>query len=255
MYFIDIQGTLITDTDKTPIEGAIAFIDKLNATNTPYVLITNNTKKSSHDFVSFLCSLGFAINEAHYIDPLMSLKKTLKETAIAPYGTDEFIKLLPSLGYAIDFKNPEAVVVAIKHDFNADEYAQMIEFLLQGAKLVGMHETSIYAKNNKRYPGVGAILKMLQFATQKNYTVVGKPSAMFYKQALQKLQQQNPNATFDQITIISDDVTGDLVGAKKLGMKTIFVTSGKYKNSEEILPQIEKVLQPDLVKANISELL
>jgi len=118
-----------------------------------------------------------------------------------------------------------------------------------------MHETSIYAKNNKRYPGVGAVLKMLEFATSSSYDVVGKPSQAFYNEALQRLQKQKPNAKFSDITIISDDVKGDLGGAKELGMQTIFVTSGKYKNAEEIVPFLDEKLKPDFIYKNMQDIL
>jgi len=131
----------------------------------------------------------------------------------------------------------------------------MIEFLLDGASLVGMHETSIYAKNSKRYPGVGAILKMLEFATSTPYTVIGKPSDTFYEEALLRLQRQIYGGKYSDITIISDDVKGDLGGAKKLGMKTIFVTSGKYKNANEIIPFLDDELKPDAVYADMKEIL
>lgn len=255
MYFIDVQGTLISDYDKTPIRGSLEFIRKLRETNTPFMLITNNTKSASSDFLHFLQRSGFEVDERHYIDPLMVLTEVLEEKNVAAYGSEAFLQNLQALGYTLDFKNPQAVLVAIKKDFTADEYADMIEFLLKGAKLVGMHETSLYAKDSKRYPGVGAILKMLSFATQKNYEVVGKPSELFYQKALQKLRRQETNATFDTITIISDDVTGDLVGAKKLGMKTVFVTSGKFKNADEIVPHLSEEERPDRICKDISELL
>ncbi|MDQ7067125.1 MAG: HAD hydrolase-like protein [Sulfurimonas sp.] len=131
----------------------------------------------------------------------------------------------------------------------------MIDFLLDGASLVGMHETSIYAKNNKRYPGVGAILKLLEFATSSSYSVVGKPSLAFYDEALARLKMQNSDARYESITMISDDVKGDLGGAKELGMKTIFVTSGKYKSAQEIVPLLEEKLKPDLVYKNMQEIM
>jgi len=118
-----------------------------------------------------------------------------------------------------------------------------------------MHETSIYAKNSKRYPGVGAILKMLEFATSCNYEVVGKPSVAFYDEALKRLQLQDPSATFEKVTIISDDVKGDLCGAKEMGMACSFVTSGKYKSAEEILPFIRPELRPDNVYKDMQEIL
>ncbi len=255
MYFIDVQGTLISDEDKQPIKGSVEFIHKLRKEHTPFLLVTNNTKRSSEEFFNYLYSLGYEIERKHYIDPLMVLRQTFPYKKVAAYGTQEFLKNLQALGFTLDFTKPQSVLVAIKKDFTNEEYADMIEFLLNGAQLVGMHETSLYAKDGKRYPGVGAILKMLTFATQKSYDVVGKPSRLFYQKALERLKEQNPNASFDTITIISDDVTGDLVGAKQLGMKTVFVTSGKYKNAQEIIPHLKEELRPDRVVHNIGELL
>ena len=255
MYFIDVQGTLISDIDKSPIRGSIAFIDMLNESRTPYMVITNNTKKSSEDFYDYLNSIGFNFSFDKYLDPLMLLESRVEKEAVAAYGAPEFLDTLVKMGYVLDYKNPKSVLVAIKEDFSADEYAQMIDFILSGASLVGMHETSIYAKNNKRYPGVGAVLKLLEFATSCSYTVVGKPSVAFYKKSLIGIKQQNPKAEFSNITMISDDVKGDLGGAKEMGMKTIFVTSGKYKTQEEIVPFLVDNLKPDFVYADMQEIL
>ena len=49
------------------------------------------------------------------------------------------------------------------------------------------------------------------------------------------------------MTIISDDVKGDLVGAKALGMKTVFVLSGKYAKAEEIVPLLGEEERPDMI--------
>jgi len=255
LYFIDVQGTLISDIDKSAIRGSVAFIEKLNAENTPYMVITNNTKKASSDFHAYLNSIGLNFSFEKYLDPLMLLESRVEKDAVAAYGHKEFLKTLETMGYNLDFSNPKTVLVAIKEDFSANEYAQMIDFLLEGASLVGMHETSIYAKNSKRYPGVGAVLKMLEFATSSSYDVVGKPSIAFYNEALKRLQTQNGSAEFSSLTMISDDVKGDLGGAKEMGMKTIFVTSGKYKSEAEIVPFLKENLKPDFVYADMQEIL
>lgn len=255
MYFIDVQGTLISDADKSPIRGSIKFIDMLNDKKIPYMIITNNTKKASKDFYMYLKSIGFNISFSSYLDPLMLLESRVQKDAVAAYGADEFLDTLVNMGYRLNYENPKSVLVAIKENFTSDEYAQMIDFLLSGASLVGMHETSIYAKNNKRYPGVGAILKMLEFATSISYDVVGKPSTSFYNESLNMLHKQGSDAKFSDITIISDDVKGDLVGAKEMGMKTVFVTSGKYKTESEIVPFLEPQFRPDYVYADMQEIL
>lgn len=247
VYFIDVQGTLIDDLDRRPVRGAVAFIERLNRDNTPYMVITNNTKLESEAFREYLCSLGLAIPLSHYLDPLMLLRSTLIYERVAIYGSQPFIAVCESMGYVCDYETPEAVLIGIKEDFSSEEFAQMIGFLLGGAMLVGMHETTLYAKHGKRYPGVGAILKMLEYATSVPYKVVGKPSVVFYDEALMRLKQQRAEAVYGKITIISDDAKGDLSGAKALGMKTVFVLSGKYRKAEEILPLLKSDEKPDLV--------
>lgn len=255
MYFIDVQGTLISDSDKSPIRGSIAFIDMLNETRTPYMIITNNTKKESRDFYAYLNSIGFNFSFDKYLDPLMLLESRVERESVAAYGAKEFLETLVKMGYILNYEKPSTVLVAIKENFTADEYAQMIDFILSGASLVGMHETSIYAKNSKRYPGVGAVLKLLEFATSCSYEVVGKPSLAFYRESLNGIHKQNRDATFGDITMISDDVKGDLGGAKELGIKTVFVTSGKYKSANEIVPFLKKELKPDFVYADMQDVL
>jgi len=255
MYFIDVQGTLISDSDKSPIAGSREFLEYLHQQNIPFMIVTNNTKKPSQEFYNYLNSIGLKFDLKHYLDPLMLLESRVAKEGVAAYGAQAFLDTLVTMGYTLDYENPKTVLVAIKEDFCADEYAQMIDFLLSGAKLVGMHETSIYAKNNKRYPGVGAILKMLSFATSVSYDVVGKPSIPFYEEALSRLAVEKEGVEYKDIVMISDDVKGDLGGAKELGMHTLFVTSGKYKTAEEIVPFLEERLRPDGVYKDMQAIL
>lgn len=256
MYFVDVQGTLISDDTKEPIEGAIELIDYLNENNLPYVVITNNTKSQSREFLSYLQSIGLNIADSRYLDPLMTLQSHVSlDKKIATFGPKTFEDSIKSLGYEIDFKTPDVVLVAISSSFSSDDYASMIELLLAGAELVGMHETTIYASKNRRYPGLGAILQMLSFATSKPYSVVGKPSEPFFNKALDMIREQHSDASFDKITIISDDLVGDIVGARRLGMRGIFVLSGKIKDADEIIPHLLPQNHPDAIYKDVGEVL
>lgn len=231
MYLVDVQGTLIDDINKKPISGSIEFIDNLNSTCTPYVVVTNNTKKRSEEFYSFLVNLGFNIPKKSYLDPFMVLKNSLHVNKVCCFGPEEFIEVVESLGYVNTNENPEAILVASSKDFDSNDYALMIEHIMSGAKLIGMHATSIYAKDGKRYPGVGSIMQMLNYATGSEYEVIGKPSAAFYNEALNLLHVKD----FQNVEMISDDAIGDLKGIKELGAKTTLVLSGKCKDKNEIL--------------------
>jgi NagD protein len=254
MYFIDVQGTLIDDVNRLPIEGSIELIDRLNNQEIPYMVVTNNTKEASEDFLAYLNTIGLNIPTTHYLDPLMVLRDTLPLQLVAAYGAPKFLERIEELGYKVDFDNPKSVLIGIKKEFSNDEYADMVGAIMKGAKLIGMHETTLYAKDGKRYPGVGAILKMLEFATGAAYEVVGKPSIPFYNQALARLQAQTSvTIDFENITMISDDVKGDLIGIQALGAKTVFVLSGKYSDADEILPTVDKAKWPDEIKQSVKE--
>ncbi len=251
-FFIDVQGTLISDIDKKPIKGSIEFINHLNSTKTPYMVVTNNTKIISKDFHKFLSNLGFEIPYENYLDPFMVLDKNVKTREIKAFGADEFSESLGKMGYDVNSQNPKVVLIASKKDFDSDDYASMIETAIGDVEIVGMHATSIYAKDGRRYPGVGAILEMVSYATSKDYKIIGKPSVAFYEEARRLLNlQQNDNFSFKDITMISDDAIGDLCGIKKLGAKTVLVLSGKCKNRDEIAPVKEMI---DVVVPDISAL-
>ncbi len=247
---------MIEDNTKLPTRGAVEFIDYLNARHIPYMVITNSTKNPSDEFLGYLNSIGLAIPKERYLDPLMMLERHIdKSKKVAAYGSEPFLRVVESMGYILDFINPDVVLIAIKEDFTPDEYAQMIEFLLGGAELIGMHETTLYVKNHKRYPGVGAILKMLEFATSAPYTVVGKPSRAFFDEALRKMALQKEGAAYPEITIISDDMKGDLIGAQTLGMKGILLLSGKIRSADEILPSLKAHERPAAIYTDMQEVL
>ncbi|EDM24109.1 HAD-IIA family hydrolase [Caminibacter mediatlanticus] len=237
-FFVDIQGTLIDDKNKKPLPGAVEFLEYLNEKKIPFILLTNNTKYPSHEFKSYLKSLGFKFK--NYLDPLMVLDEVI-DGKIAPFGNENFLKIMQK--YEIDYKKPKKIIVGLKI-YSPDELANIIELILNESEYIGMHKTSLYHKNNKRYPGLGAVLEMLKFATGKEYDVVGKPSLRFFNKAKEIL-----GLDFDKISIISDDLYGDILPAKNLGVRGILVLSGKIKNENEVTKK------PDEIYKNIGEFL
>ena len=236
MFFIDVQGTLISDFDKNLINGAKEFIDFLNLKNYPYVVITNNTKDLN--FLSYLQNKGLDIKNDFYIDPFCVLNDILKPCKVAVYGSLEFKQSLQKLDYILDFNNPSAVLLSSYDDFKFDDFASIIEFAKKGIKIIPMHESSIYKKNNRLYPGIGSIMAMIKNASNCDFEVVGKPSLNFYNKALDILKKIDKNINFKDISIISDDFNGDLLVAKKLNMKCNLVLSGKISSKNEVNFQI-----------------
>ncbi len=248
-YFIDVQGTIIDDSDRKPIAGAVEFVRKLKEANAHFALITNNTKFQSSEFMSYLRGLGFEFDNNQYLDPFATLQDIVDGKKIWAIGNSGFVESLRVAGYVFDEKAPDYLVVSLKENLSYDDLADAVEMIQSGAKLVGMHETSIYAKNGRKYPGLGAILRALEYATNTKAIVVGKPSVDFYSEAKKLVGAES----FEEICIISDDAIGDLVGAKKLGMKTILVLSGKHRKADEIIPFLSEGVRPCEVYDTIAD--
>lgn len=246
-FFIDVQGTLIDD-DKKVINGAIEFINFLNEKDIPYVVITNNTKQRSDLFLESLKEKGLDIK--NYIDPFYILNDVMTTKKVAAFGTDKFLEVLKELGYENNLNDFETLIVSIKEDYTNEDYAYMIDCAYKAKKLIAMHETSTYSKNGKRYPGVGAIMNMIKYAVNKEYEVVGKPSFNFYEKARELI-----NCEFKDITVISDDMIGDLLGAQKLGMESALVLSGKVKNKNEVLDTLKDDDVPLYICKDMDEVL
>jgi len=88
----------------------------------------------------------------------------------------------------------------------------------------------------------------------KEFFAYGKPSPNFYQKGLKTLQSIDNTLRFEDIEIIRDDVAGDLVGAKALGMRTSFVLSGKYPNAD-IVHKLQPHEKPDSIYTHIAEIL
>lgn len=242
-FMIDIQGTLIDDMSGMPLPGARAALNRLKEFRWPYCLVTNNTKVPSERFVARLEAVGLPVDRDAYIDPLMVLGETLPPCRVAAYGADALLELLSSRGYVLDYAQPEAVLIGIRSDYGSEDFAQMIGLLLCGARLIGLHATSTLVRGDRRYPGIGAILAMLEYATGVSPLVVGKPSRDFYAAALGKMRRcLNAPKELREVMIVSDDAKGDLLGAKMLGMHTALVLSGKIRHRNEIESTLKESL-------------
>eukprot|EP00730_Choanoeca_flexa_P002151 TRINITY_DN10935_c0_g1_i2.p1 TRINITY_DN10935_c0_g1~~TRINITY_DN10935_c0_g1_i2.p1 ORF type:complete len:122 (+),score=27.22 TRINITY_DN10935_c0_g1_i2:383-748(+) len=90
-------------------------------------------------------------------------------------------------------------------------------------------ESQIIAINKSRYYktptgnalAAGAFVQALEYATDREATVVGKPSLQFYESARGDIP---PTAT----VMIGDDIFDDVSGSQQAGMRGVLVKTGKY---------------------------
>ena len=248
---IDMDGVLTKDKNFTPFEHATDFIKFLKAEKIPFKIVSNNSTRPPYELITALKEKGFKIDEKDLITPVAILPDYLRNhnfKTLFVIGTEMLASYLEKKGFDIskDY-HVDAVVIGQdkKIDFDKIKTATSAVFL-KGASIVPVNLSKIVKDSDGLYfPGAGSIAKMIAEAVRYSDSLpnLGKPSPEFIKIAMKGIPS-------DEVYLVSDDIYTDLIGASDLGIKTVFMTTGKYGITE-----LEKVdFKPDFVFGNLEEL-
>ncbi|NPA17411.1 MAG: HAD hydrolase-like protein [Aquificae bacterium] len=231
-FLIDLDGVLTKDENFTPIEGAVEFIDYLNRNRIPYLIATSNSRFPPEEIIRRMRNNGFNLSPEKIITPLVVAPEVMKKEGVDTVfviGSPQLIEFMEGKGFSVK-QTPEvdSVLVGLDKGLN-------FEKLKIGTTALKVHGAKLYALNRNiiskdddglLFPGVGTVAKMFATACQCNgdFKHFGKMGPEYNKVAFEKLGIDNPG----QICMISDDLFVDLKGYKSLGLKTVFVTTGKY---------------------------
>ena len=117
--------------------------------------------------------------------------------------------------------------------------------LMDGAKLIALQKNLYWFSSEGMFLDCGAFVTLLEAAAGKTAKVMGKPSEMFFKIALESLQR-SPS----EVVVVGDDITSDILGAENMKMRSILVKTGKFKPGQLENP----VAKPTWVLDSVSEL-
>jgi len=244
-FLIDLDGTIV-DT-WVPLPGAIEFINFLHKNNIKYFIVTNRVSKTIEQIETLLNEVSINISKERIINPIIALNHFLIENDIDKYffvGHEDTKKYLrESLEYVI----PDYVVINDFEyiDLSYELFNKIFQYINKGAKIITTCYSNFYASNNEFKMDTGIFVKMYELLTNKKAEIIGKPSPIMFKMALNKLGI-NANDTI----VIGDDGTSDILGGNELGMETILVKTGIYRQGDEEKYKPTKVVDTiiDIIK-------
>lgn len=252
-FLIDIEGTIVKDKSYAPVEGAVEWLQRVKTFSKKFSLVSNNTTHSPKELISLLKSKSFDLEDEN-LDTCMKVtgewlkKKNIQSCFVL--GNQALKKYLKEQRIEVrEDCSAQAVVVGLDEKLNFQKLKTATRALVENnACLIALHANKIYGDSKGEIvPSVGAAVKALEYASGKRGLIMGKPSQDFYRNVLRRLDTKPQNCI-----LISDDPLSDLVGAKKLRIKTAFVLSGKYDRS--ILKSLDEKRRPDYVYKSISEI-
>ncbi|KAK3798419.1 hypothetical protein RRG08_047330 [Elysia crispata] len=180
---IDLSGTLHIDNDPTP--GAVAALTKLQATpGLKLRYVTNTTNESKRALMERLTNIGFMdVTEDKVFTSLSAARTLLENQELRAYFLVDKNAMEDFKG--ISEEDPNAVVVGLApEEFAYENLNKAMRLLHNDAKLIAIHKARYYQRKDGRALGPGPFVAALEYASDVQATVVGKPSEKFFLSAI-----------------------------------------------------------------------
>jgi HAD superfamily hydrolase (TIGR01458 family) len=227
---LDLAGVIYQG--EQPLPGAVDAIAALRRANLRLRFLTNTTRMPRRALLSRLAGMGIAIADEELFTPAQAARAWLSARKLSPY-----LLIHPAL--AEDFaglrgSEGEAVVVGdAAQGFTYDALNAVFRKLLAGAEFLALaRNRSFKDEDGALSLDTGAFVAALEYATQREAVVLGKPAPDFFKAALAGTETDARDAV-----MVGDDAEADVAGALEAGIgSALLVRTGKYRQGDEGRP-------------------
>jgi len=228
---IDFDGVL--NINGNPPEDAKDFLKFLSVNNIPSHIISNSTLRTGNEIKAFLKnnSIPYEIPCMTTVDAALRYIK-LKKIKVSVY-CNENVK--QNFSDCIVKDKPDAVVIGdLGNKWSYKILNEIFNKVLNGAEIIAMQMNKFWIKNGKPELDAGSFVSAIEYATNKKAVVIGKPSPIYFKEALKSLGFSE-NSKF---IMIGDDIDNDIAGAQNLGGKGILIYTGKTSKEDSKISNI-----------------
>ena len=233
-FLLDMDGVLYRGNQ--PVPGAAGFM--LQMEQLPHCFITNNPILSPQQVAAKLNRLGVA--DARPEQVITSAQATAAWLAEQKPDFRYFAVGAGGLHQALQEKGledttcAEFVVVGEGEGIDYENLTIGINLILQkGARLIctnpDVNVDGTKDGNPLVLPGGAALVAPFVTATGTEPIFIGKPAPALYEMAL---KQMGLNA--EDCIMIGDRPDTDILGAQRLGMRTVLVRTGRFKPGEPL---------------------
>lgn len=261
MNFDNIE-TLLIDGDGVlwradePVPGLNRFFDILQERNIAWALLTNNNTRTVDAYVQKLAHFGVPVTREEIFTSSTVTAAYLGEkyghgAAVHAVGMSGLLDTLAEAGFRVSTgeEMPDHDVVAVAagmdRELTVAKVKVAMRLIMAGAEFVATNTDGSFPTPDGLSPGTGMVIGALQFASGIAPTVMGKPERAIYDVAMQALGAQR-----ETTVMIGDRLNTDILGAQRVGIRTIAVLSG-VNTAEDIA---NSSVNPDWVCAGIWEL-
>jgi HAD superfamily hydrolase (TIGR01458 family) len=239
---LDLDGVLIVRNE--PLPAAVAALDALRRRAIPFRVMTNTSSMSRSTLAAWGRRTGLGVPADHIISSLSATAAyTARTMPDAPLfvlasadARSEFagqrLLTLPEAG-APDATAAAVVIGDSPDDVTYDTLNAAFRLVQRGAALLGMHRNRWWLTPDGPRLDSGAIVAGLEYATECQARILGKPARAFFAEGVRELAGDlGRRLTAGDVAMVGDDLWFDVLGAQRAGLRGVLVRSGKHGDAE-----------------------
>lgn len=247
LFLLDMDGTFYLGDRLLP--GARQFLFACDARDIGYTFLTNNSSKSSADYIEKLARLGVSVSPEQM---LTSGDAALHWLARQPFGKEILLIGTPSLkaqfraaGYDTAAPAPRAVVLGFDTTLTYAKLTALCDAVRGGLPYIATHPDYNCPVEGGYIPDIGAVIAFVEASTgRRPDTVIGKPSGV-----IAQIAAERAGLPLDSLCMVGDRLYTD-IAMGQCGIVTALVLSGE--TTRDMLAQSD--LAPDFVFSGLDEM-
>lgn len=241
----------------TPIPGAIPSLNNLASDGHSLYYLTNNSTRSRQDYADKLTRMGIDVASHQVMTSAYATGLYLR--SIGAEGRTVYV--VGEVGLRREMELAGLRVIAEAEATRADyvvagldrqlTYAKLArahhEITVNGAEFIATNRDATYPMESGEIPGGGAMVAPIECSTGIRPISIGKPEPQTWERIL-ALADARP----DQALMVGDRPETDIMGAKRVGLRTALVLTGVA--SAEDARDLPEEQRPDHVLRDLTEL-
>jgi glycerol-1-phosphatase len=231
-FILDLDGCVWVGGKPTP--GAVEALEEMRVAGKRLAFATNNAYESGEDLVAQLWRIGVRASLRDVVTAGGAMQHVLAETRS---GRTAFVIGMASMHRHVAAaglkvlnrtdlaSRAEVVVVAGTTDLVYDDLRRAVQAVNRGADLLATARDPTYPQPDGLWPGTGAILAAVEYATGRTAEIVGKPEPQLFNTAMDRLGE-------GRTLVVGDRVRSDLAAAAAAGLDAALVQSDASDHSD-----------------------
>jgi 4-nitrophenyl phosphatase len=232
-----------------PIGDLDAIFRRIRARGLKFVFATNNSTKTSEQYVEKLREFGVeaepwqVVTSSQAVAHVMS-QKLPPGTKVFMIGEDGLRIPLQERGFEIlaadDAPQAQAVVMGLDRGFSFEKAVEAALLVRNGVPFYATNPDKTFPTPRGLIPGAGAWYSVVTTATDAHPIVAGKPFPFLMELSLEKL-----GTTKKETLVIGDRIDTDIAGGQAAGCPTALVLTGvaTKEQAENWDPRIDVIVE------------